>query len=91
MKKRHYPPDYVSRETLAYRLDLRASDVDRMVTAGMLPPPLFIGNEKRWRWSDIEAQLGNPGTLVDDDPYMRGRSNATGRTTAVRQDRPGQR
>lgn len=90
MSRRPYPPDFVSRETLAYRLDLRASDIDRMVTAGMLPAPLHIGNEKRWRWSDVEARLVNATPTRDDDPYMRGIANNGGRTSAVRQARAGQ-
>lgn len=84
--KRFYPPDFVSRDTLAYRLDLRASDIDRMVTAGMLPQPLFVGNEKRWRWTDIEARLVTAETPGDDDPYIKGLGNVTRRTAPLRKN-----
>ena len=36
---RTYPPDYVSCETLAYRLDLARSTVDDWVRRGLLPKP----------------------------------------------------
>ena len=88
MTRRPYPPDYVSRETLAYRLDLRAGDVDRMVAAGMLPAPVRIGNAERWRWNDVEARLAkSAGADQDGDPYMRGLEHA-GSAAAVRQMRP---
>jgi predicted DNA-binding transcriptional regulator AlpA len=86
MSRRPYPPDYVSRETLAYRLDLRAGDVDRMVTAGLLPQPVLVGNEQRWRWSDVEARLATGSEPRHDDPYMRGVENA-GQTAPLRQGR----
>ena len=34
-----YPPDYVSAETLAYRLDCSRSTIDAYVRSGLLPKP----------------------------------------------------
>ena len=34
-----YPPDYVSAETLAYRLDCSRSTIDAYVRLGLLPKP----------------------------------------------------
>jgi predicted DNA-binding transcriptional regulator AlpA len=46
--ERPYPPDYVSAETLGYRLDLSRSTVEAYVRSGLLPKPEMIGNLPRW-------------------------------------------
>jgi excisionase family DNA binding protein len=51
---RLYPPDLVSLETLAFRLDCSAGEVERLMRAGALPAPMMIGNLMRW---DFEAVL----------------------------------
>lgn len=53
--ERPYPPDYVSAETLAYRLDLSRSTIDAYVRAGLLPKPEVIGNVQRWEFSEVRA------------------------------------
>jgi hypothetical protein len=42
-----YPPDYVSEETLAYRLDCSRSTIDTYVRLGLLPKPQTIGTLQR--------------------------------------------
>jgi predicted DNA-binding transcriptional regulator AlpA len=80
---RAFPPDFVSAETLAYRLDCSRSTVDDYVRRGLLPRPQPIGNLQRWRWSDIEAWIAvrNPfacfadataTTPEEEDPYLAG-------------------
>lgn len=46
--RRPYPPDYVSAETLAYRLDCSRSTIDAYVREGLLPKPQLIGHLPRW-------------------------------------------
>ena len=85
--ERAFPPDYVSAETLAYRLDCSRSTVDDYVRRGLLPTPRIIGNLQRWRWSEIEAwiasqsairdQLGLRGANDEDDPYSLGVKRVT--------------
>ena len=85
--ERPYPPDYISAETLAYRLDLSRSTVDDWVTRGLLPPAKIVGTAQRWRWSDIESAIASPnGELalpngtdfsVEDDPFSTGTKNVT--------------
>lgn len=55
--QRPYAPDYLSIETLAYRLDCSPSTVRDYVDRGLLPRPTEIGNLVRWRWSDIETHI----------------------------------
>ena len=55
--ERSFPPDYVSAQTLAYRLDCSRSTVDDYVRRGLLPRPISVGTLQRWRWSDIETWL----------------------------------
>ena len=50
-----YPPDYVSAETLAYRLDCSRSTIDAYVRLGLLPKPETIGNLQRWDFDLVES------------------------------------
>lgn len=75
--KRPYAPDYISRASLAYRLDVSESRIDQLVATGVLPPPIEIDGQKRWRWEDVDATLaGDPSMPVtgrddDNDPHHR--------------------
>ena len=73
---RSYPPDYVSADTLAHRLDCSKSTVAEYVRRGLLPKPLKIGELVRWRWTDVEtciAELENSPARADAaDPYLDG-------------------
>ena len=75
-KERPFPPDYVSAQTLAYRLDCSRSTVDDYVRRGLLPGPIRVGRMQRWRWSDIETWIAQSEAQgrdkVEDDPYIRG-------------------
>ena len=53
--RRSYAPDYVSADTLAYRLDLSRSTIEAYVKAGLLPKPEVIGNVQRWEWAMVVA------------------------------------
>lgn len=55
--ERPFAPDYVSAETLAYRLDYSRSTIDDYVRRGLLPKPVTVGTGARWRWSDIESWI----------------------------------
>ena len=83
--ERPYAPDYVSIETLAYRLDYSRSTIDDYVRRGLLPKPLTVGTGPRWRWVDVEAWiLSRNGAPMDNsaasgfaegegsDPYRAG-------------------
>lgn len=76
-----FSPDYVSAETLAYRLDCARSTIDDYVRRDMLPRPRKIGNLQRWRWVDVEEWIAkHNGEPLDpswpedrvDDPYLVG-------------------
>jgi predicted DNA-binding transcriptional regulator AlpA len=86
--ERAFAPDYVSAETLAYRLDCSRSTVDDYVRRGLLPTPRIIGNLQRWRWSEIEAWIASQGAVRgqrssrdadggEDDPYSLGVKRVT--------------
>ena len=85
--KRAFAPDYVSGETLAYRLDCSRSTVDDYVRRGLLPPAQNVGNLQRWRWSDVEAWIaersssltrGNGATTgEEEDAYFAGVKRVT--------------
>ena len=77
---RSYPPDFVSAETLAYRLDCSRSTIDAYVRSGLLPKPETIGNLQRWDFGQVKAfikaqNIGSPvmgGAFEEDDVYLKG-------------------
>ena len=75
---RPYPPDYVSVETLAYRLDCSRATIDAYVKMGLLPKPEIIGNLPRWDFGEVRAFIkarnigGGVGAADEEDAYMKG-------------------
>jgi predicted DNA-binding transcriptional regulator AlpA len=74
-----YPPDYVSAETLAYRLDCSRSTIDTYVRLGLLPKPESIGNLQRWDFGQVKAFIkaqnaASSGIAASDDgdAFFRG-------------------
>lgn len=77
-----YPPDYVSAETLAYRLDCSRSTIDAYVRLGLLPKPESIGNLQRWDFGQVKAfiKAQNAGPMSrkngsaseEDDAFLKG-------------------
>ena len=71
------PPDYLSKELLAHRLDMKVGAIDQLVKRGILPPPVNIGEALRWRWPDVDRRIRGNGlqtTSADhgaDDPYLK--------------------
>lgn len=81
--ERDYPPDYVSAETLAYRLDC---EVEALMRKGALPRPRMIGDLRRWDFASVRAFVeaqnapakrlapnGRPGP--EDDPFLAALTN----------------
>jgi hypothetical protein len=82
--RRVYPPDYVSIETLAYRLDCSLVEVKLLLGAGALPAPATIGGLQRWDFGLVRATIesenarssakvgrnGQPTAAAD--PYLAG-------------------
>lgn len=54
---RNYAPDYVSAETLAYRLDCSRSTIDAYVRSGLLPKPFMLGNLVRWDFAAVRDHI----------------------------------
>lgn len=74
-----YPPDYVSAETLAYRLDCSRSTIDTYVRLGLLPKPETIGNLQRWDFGHVKAFIkaqntdgGGVSPGFEEDAYLKG-------------------
>jgi hypothetical protein len=59
--RRNYPPDYVSAETLAYRLDVAPHLVEMLVREGLLPKPEMLGGLKRWDFAEVKAFIKTRG------------------------------
>ena len=78
---RPYPPDFVSAETLAYRLDISRSALDERVDRGDLPRPYDLGGVPRYFWAEVEMSIRNSNKLANSprdtalselDPYLEG-------------------
>lgn len=54
---RTFPPDLVSLETLAFRLDCSVAEVERLMRAGALPAPVMIGDLMRWDFEGVLAYV----------------------------------
>ncbi len=78
--ERPYPPDFVSAETLAYRLDCSRSTIEAYVRDGMLPKPELVGNLPRWDFAEVvsfikarnESARAAPSSANADDLYLKG-------------------
>lgn len=73
---RPFPPDYVSADTLAYRLDCSRSTIDAYVRDGFLPKPEIFGSLQRWDFaavvSYIKARNNALAQPVEQDVYLKG-------------------
>lgn len=69
-----FPPDYVSVDTLAHRLDCSVTTIRSYVQRGLLPCPIKLGELVRWRWNDVERFIrsleARPQVGIIDDPYL---------------------
>ncbi len=54
---RPYAPDYVDVPTLAYRLTVSESTVEKWDREGKLPGRRDIFGIPRWKWSEVEALI----------------------------------
>ena len=84
--ERPYPPDYVSAETLAYRLDCPVEAIEALMRKGALPRPHLIGGLRRWDFATVRAFVeaqnvpakrlapnGQPGP--EDDAFLAALTN----------------
>lgn len=74
---RPFAPDFVSAETLAYRLDCSRSTIDEYVRTGILPKPEAIGNLMRWDFEEVRALIKSHNNSLETqsvsiDPYFDG-------------------
>ena len=78
--KRPFAPAYVSKTTLAYRLDMSMPIVDRLINKKVIPEPVSIDGIDRWRWEDVDAALAETNlsglNADEDDPISQGIQNA---------------
>ena len=54
---RPYAPDYVDKTTLAYRLCVSESSVEKLEREGKLPPRHDVFGFPRWKWEEVEAKI----------------------------------
>jgi predicted DNA-binding transcriptional regulator AlpA len=71
---RSYAPDFISAETLAYRLDCSVRTIEHYSRTNLLPRPITIGNLVRWRWIDVEQHIAQ----INDSPLAAGDADDKG-------------
>ena len=64
---RNYAPDFVSAETLAYRLDCSSSTIYKCVKQGLLPHPIKIGGLIRWDFEAVRQHLLAERQVIQDE------------------------
>ncbi len=82
-------PDYMKRDTLAARLDLKPGAIDQYVKRGLLPPPVRLGDADLWSWEAVNRWINRPGgesQHTDDvvDPIMEALNEIPTNGTAPR-------
>jgi hypothetical protein len=60
---RPYAPDYVDATTLAYRLCVSESTVEKLEREGKLPPRHDVFGFRRWKWDEVESLIGGQETV----------------------------
>lgn len=68
-------PDYMKRDTLAARLDLKPGAVEQYVKRGLLPPPVRLGEAELWYWPEVHRWINRAPDESDHmdaagDPYL---------------------
>ena len=63
---RPYAPDYVDAATLAYRLSVSESTVEKLVRNSKLPKARDVFGFPRWRWSEIESLIERTDSVETD-------------------------
>lgn len=66
---RPYAPDYVDAATLAYRLSVSESTVEKWEREGRLPGRRDIFGIPRWKWAEIE-NLVDGRTAVERSKFV---------------------
>jgi hypothetical protein len=60
---RPYAPDYVDATTLAYRLCVSESTVEKLERDGKLPPRRDVFGFRRWKWDEVESLIDGKETV----------------------------
>ena len=64
--RRPYAPSYVTREEIAFRLQVSVSTVDSWIARNLLPAPVMVFTVRRYRWTDIEERIETQNLLATD-------------------------
>ena len=63
---RTYTPDYVDAATLAYRLSISESTVEKLVRRGTIPKARDVFGLPRWKWSEVESLIDRSDSVETD-------------------------
>jgi hypothetical protein len=67
---RPYAPDYVDATTLAYRLNVSESTVEKLEREGKLPRRRDVFGLRRWKWNEVENLIDGQKT-VEHSRFMQ--------------------
>jgi hypothetical protein len=56
--------------TLAYRLSVSPSTIDKLVRTSKLPRPRDVFGLPRWKWSEVETLIDRDADSVETDKFM---------------------
>jgi hypothetical protein len=68
---RPYAPDYVDASTLAYRLSVSESTIEKLVRSAKLPKARDIFGLARWKWTEVESLIDQIDSVEPDSFLQR--------------------
>lgn len=73
------PASFLSQSSLAAELDVKESDIPKLVERGVIPrPSIWPGGIMRWEWDlVVQALSQRNGANAMEDPFIVGARNAT--------------
>lgn len=62
-------PEWVDTARLCFEVCISEATVDAWVKQGILPPPVYRGGKRLWRWREVDAHLAGTATAGAPSPH----------------------
>lgn len=62
-------PEWVDTARLCFEVCISEATVDAWVKQGILPPPVYRGGKRLWRWREVDAHLAGTAPTGAPSPH----------------------
>lgn len=62
-------PEWVDTARLCFEVCISEATVDAWVRQGILPPPVYRGGKRLWKWREVDAQLAGTSPAGAPSPH----------------------